>query len=215
MAQQDNKERMVFMKLMFCVLIAYLLGSLSPSALISKLKNTNLRQSGTGNLGATNVMLNFGKAFGALVMVFDIGKAYFSVRMAAVIFPGSTMIPLIAGGAAMVGHMFPFYMKFKGGKGLATFGGLVLAFNPMIFLVMLIAALTAMLITNYAVAMPVFGAILLPIFTALHTMSIGTSVVAIVIGAILILRHTENISDALTGTAPKIREYIKNELISH
>ncbi|MBQ8724062.1 MAG: glycerol-3-phosphate acyltransferase, partial [Oscillospiraceae bacterium] len=82
------------MKVILLLLFGYLLGSLSPAALVSKLKRKNLRKNGTGNLGATNVMLNFGKKYGALVMLLDIAKAFVTVKLAAFLFPADTIIPL-------------------------------------------------------------------------------------------------------------------------
>lgn len=126
------------MAYIFSVIIGYLLGCLSPAALISKIKRKNLRKNGTGNLGATNVMLNFGKRFGALVMLFDIFKAFAAYKLAELLFPSAAFVGIAAGFAAVVGHVFPFYMKFKGGKGLAAFAGMVLAYNPWLFLFLLL-----------------------------------------------------------------------------
>ncbi len=202
------------MKLVLCLIFGYLIGTLSPSALVSKVKKKNLRDNGTGNLGATNVMLNFGKAYGVLVMLFDIFKAYITVKLAAYLFPSDQLIPLIAGTAVVVGHIFPFYMKFKGGKGLAAYGGLVLAYYPFAFLVLLLLGIALMLILNYAVFIPASAAILFPVFVGLHTASIPAVIAATTAGAILIYAHIDNLQAAFSGTAPKIRDYLKNDFIS-
>ena len=101
------------LKLTICVLFGYLLGSLSPSALLSKLKKTDLRSGGSGNLGATNTMLVMGKAYGALVLVFDLAKGFFAVKIPGWVFPGAAYVGLAAGAAAVFGHVFPFYLKFN------------------------------------------------------------------------------------------------------
>jgi glycerol-3-phosphate acyltransferase PlsY len=203
------------MKVFLCISFGYLLGSVSPSALLSKLKKKSLRENGTGNLGATNVMLNFGKLYGVLVMLFDVLKAFFTVKLAAFLFPLSTLIPLVAGTAVVVGHIFPFYMKFKGGKGLASFGGLILAYDPMTFLILLIIGLLLMLILNYGVFMPVSASVIFPVFTWLKTYNAADLVAAIILGVVVVFAHLENLSDAIHGSAIKIREYIKNDLISN
>ena len=122
------------MKYFICILLAYLIGSLSPSALLAKIKHKNLKKEGTGNLGATNTTLVFGKMFGFLVMVLDIFKGFLAVKITAWIVPEVEWLAILAGFCAVIGHCFPFYLKFKGGKGLAAFGGVILAYNPLFFL---------------------------------------------------------------------------------
>ncbi len=201
------------MKIILCIVFGYLIGTLSPSALVSKVKNKNLRENGTGNLGATNVMLNFGKSYGVFVMLFDIFKAFITIKLTAHIFPNDQLIPLIAGTAVVVGHIFPFYMKFKGGKGLAAYGGMVLAYYPFAFLILLILGLILMLTLNYAVFIPASAAVLFPVFVGLHTASIPAVIAAITSGAILIYAHIDNLHAAFLGTAPKVRDYLKNDFI--
>lgn len=203
------------MKVAMCVIFGYLLGSLSPSALLSKVKKKNLRDNGTGNLGATNVMLNFGKIYGVLVMLFDILKAFFTVKLTAYLFPFNSLFPLIAGTAVVVGHIFPFYMHFKGGKGLASLGGLILAYDPMTFLILLVIGVSLMLILNFAVAIPASASLLFPLFELVKTSDLSIFITALILCGIVIYAHTENLADAYHGEAPKIRDYIKNDLISH
>ncbi|MBQ8687058.1 MAG: glycerol-3-phosphate acyltransferase [Ruminococcus sp.] len=199
------------MKLLLCMIMSYFVGSLSPAALVSRVKKKDLREHGTGNLGATNTMLVFGKLCGALVMVFDIAKAYFVVKVAEFIFPAVSVAGLLAGGSAMLGHIFPFYMKFKGGKGLATFGGLILAHDALLFLVLLMIGCIVMLAFNYAVAMTVSAAILFPFFAGLRSGDMAVFAVAAAISVLIILRHLDNIERARNGTEIKIRSYIKGQ----
>ena len=134
------------------VLMGYLIGTLSPAALIGKLKKRNLRKSGTGNLGASNVMLHFGKWLGVLVMAFDILKAFCAARLARYVFPHVPYIMMIAGIAAILGHIYPFYMHFKGGKGLAAFGGLIMAYEPWLLAFVLAVGSILMLILSAVLA---------------------------------------------------------------
>ena len=200
------------MKLLLYVIMSYLIGSLSPAALVSKVKKKDLREHGTGNLGATNTMLVFGKLCGVLVMVFDIAKAYFVVKIAEAAFPAISVAGLLAGGSAVLGHIFPFYMKFKGGKGLATFGGTILAYDALLFLFLLLIGCIVMLVLNYAVAMTVSAAVLFPVFAGFRSGSVEVFLAAAVIGIIIILRHRENMERAKNGTEIKIRDYIKEHL---
>ena len=193
------------------ILLGYLLGSLSPSALLSKLKNANLRNQGTKNLGATNTMLILGKGYGAFVMLFDIAKAYVVVELAIKLFPDASHIGLAAGCAAVVGHIFPFYMKFKGGKGLAAYGGMILGLDPLLFHILLAIALVAMLITNHAIAMTVSATVLFPIFFSMRGGDPASFLVITAFSILILSRHTGSILEAIRGEDTKVRTFIKGK----
>lgn len=197
------------MKTLSCLIMSYLFGCVNPALIISKIKKKNIRRSGTGNLGATNVMLNFGRGLGAIVMVFDILKAVIAVHVARIICPSVRLIGLLAGTCAVLGHMFPFYLKFKGGKGLASFGGLVLALDPTTFLTLLVLGLTLMLIVNYSYVMPFSAGALFPIIYGIKTGSTATFMISAFIGGLIIYKHYENRGKARRGEDLKIRETFK------
>lgn len=201
------------MKILYCLIIGYLLGSLSPSALISKLKKKNLRECGTKNLGATNTMLTFGKWYGLFVMLFDISKAYAAVKLAGMFFPALAVSGVLAGSAAVVGHVYPFYLRFKGGKGLAAFGGLVLGLDPLLFLILLVIALILMLIINYSVAMPMSAAVLFPVLYGIHSRDIIGALILTAVSVLIIYKHFSNIYKARRGEDVKIREFVKAHLL--
>lgn len=199
-------------KFLFCILIGYLLGSLSPAALFSKIKHQNLRQQGTGNLGASNAMLVLGKGYGAFVMLFDIAKAYAASKVAQRLFPEVAYGGLIAGFGAELGHIFPFYLKFKGGKGLAAFGGLALAHDPFLFWSLLILGLILMVIVNYSAAMPMSAGILFPILAGIRSMDITVFLISLAAGAVIVIKHASNVTKGRQGRDIKIREFIKSNL---
>lgn len=197
------------MKLILVVLIGYLLGSLSPSALIGKIKKVDLRKEGTKNLGASNTMFIFGKLFGALVMAFDIAKAFASVKIAELILPELAYAGILAGGAAVVGHVFPFYMKFKGGKGMASYGGMILALDPFLFLILFIITVALILIVNYGVAMPMSSGVMFPVLYGVrHPDPVCVSAAALV-GALIIFKHASNVGKARRGEDKKIRDILR------
>lgn len=200
------------MNILGSLILGYLLGSLSPAALFGKLKKEDLRHQGTGNLGATNAMLILGKGYGAAVMLFDIIKAYVAVKLAERLFPAFALAGLLSGSAAVVGHVYPFYMKFKGGKGLAAYGGMVLGVDPLLFLILLIIALTFMFIVNYSVAVPMSAGVLFPILYALRGAQIAGTVIATAVSVLIICKHFSNIGKARRGEDNKIREYVKENL---
>lgn len=202
------------MEIVFSIVVGYLLGSLSPAALFSKLKKKNLRKQGTGNLGATNTMLVLGKRYGALVMLFDIAKAFVSVKLAQILFPYLAVAGVVAGAAAVVGHIFPFYLKFKGGKGLAAFGGFVLAVDSLLFLILLVIALVLMFIINYSAAMPISAGILFPVLYAIRAGDIAASLIVALVSILVIVEHLPNVFKAIRGEDIKIREYVKKHFLS-
>ena len=200
---------MKLFKIIICIVIGYLIGSLNPAALIGKIKNTNLRKQGTGNLGATNVMLLFGKAYGALVMFFDMAKAFLAVKIAQLLSPGFVFAGIAAGSAAVVGHIYPIYMKFKGGKGLAPYAGMVLALDPLLFLFLLAFCVTLMIIANYSVALPWSAGILFPSISIFRTDSLPYVIIAFCISALIMYKHFPNLIKAIHKEDVQVRGYIK------
>lgn len=203
------------MEILVCLLIGYLLGSLSPSALLSKIKNANLRENGTNNLGASNTMLVLGKGYGVLVMVIDIAKAVISASIAKWLFPKLAVAALLAGFGAVVGHVFPFYMGFRGGKGLAAFGGMVLAYKPLFFVCLLLFGLLLMIISNCSVVMPISAAILFPILVGLESHNLVMVLIACAASLLIIVKHWSNVDKARSGKDIKIRSFIKENLLPH
>lgn len=202
------------MNVFFSLIIGYFFGSLSPSAFISKMKNKNLREYGTGNLGATNTMVVFGKGYGVFVMLFDIAKSIFAYKLAVLLFPMLSLAGLLAGSASVIGHIFPFYMKFKGGKGLAAFGGLILAIDPLLFLILLTVAIIAAIVFNYTVAIPISASILFPVLHGFLYNDLTAILILVVISILIILVHIPNIHRAKRGEEKEVRTFLK-ELISH
>ncbi|MBE6579235.1 MAG: glycerol-3-phosphate acyltransferase [Ruminococcaceae bacterium] len=202
------------MEILLSLILGYLFGSLNPAALIGRFKQTNLRKSGTGNLGATNVLLHFGKGYAVLVMVFDIFKALAAFHLAALFFPVAELAPYLAGAAAVVGHIFPFYLKFKGGKGLAAFGGFVLAVDPHVFWFLLVTGVVAMLLVNYSVALPYYGGIAFPVIMWLLKKSIPVIGICTAVSGLILYKHAGNVKKAMDGTDNKIREYVATKLFA-
>ncbi len=197
------------MRVLFCVLIGYLLGSISPSAFISKIKKKNIREHGTGNLGALNTLVNFGKKAGVFVMIFDIAKAVISVRLAKLLLPNLLCAGYLAGGAAVIGHMFPFYMKFKGGKGLAPFAGFVLANDPIAFVFLFILCVSLMFIINYSAALPFSAAVLYPCLVGYGTTDLFSFLICVLISVLMAMKFYGNLMRAIRGEDTKVREFIK------
>ena len=202
------------MKYFICLIIGYLVGSVSMAAILSRAAKVDLRKNGTGNLGASNTFLVLGKGYGVIVLLFDMAKSFVIIKLSAHLFPEIGFAGMLAGCGAVAGHIFPFYMKFKGGKGLAAFCGMILAFDPADFAVMLVIAVILVLAVNYTVVMPLTLSVLFPVFVRLNSANIPSLIIALATGALVIAAHSKNIKRACDGTDIKVREYIRSELFS-
>ena len=199
------------------MLMGYVMGTLSPSALIAKIKKDDLRKKGTGNLGATNVTMVYGRLLGILVMIFDIGKSFAAFQLAELLAPDAITpdIPiagLLASGCAVIGHIFPFYMKFRGGKGVATLAGMILAYNWVWLLILLGVGLVLMLTFNYGFMLPCSGAIFFSLITSFETKSKATFAVTAIAAALIVWKHVPNIKNAGTENEIRARDYIKRHI---
>lgn len=176
--------------------MGYLIGCISPSAWISKKKKVDLTKEGTKNLGATNTALVLGKKAGIFVMLFDIAKSFFSYKIARVLFPHLAIAGIIACIGAILGHCFPVFMDFHGGKGLAAFGGLVLAYKPWMFIAIVIPGVILMTILNTGVAVPMLASVMFPVLVFLESRRLDELLAVLVACGIIVVMHWSNLQRA-------------------
>ena len=200
------------LKIVMCVLFGYLLGSFSPAAIVARLKKKNLREHGTQNLGATNTAVVLGVKFGVLVMAFDIFKGFISYKLAQWIAPEFEWLAMASGFAAVLGHCFSVYMDFKGGKGLASFGGMVLAYNPLLFSCLLVGCVTLMLIVNHSFILPFSAATAFVAYVALTQTDKILFLFALLASIVLVERNFGNLIKAIRKEDVKLRGYLKEKL---
>ena len=131
------------------ILLGYLMGCSSMAFYLGKWKKKDIRTAGTGNLGASNAAVLYGWSAGLLVALHDIAKAVLAVFLAKWLFPQLEYAGAAAGVASVLGHIFPFYLKFRGGKGLASYFGLTLALNWKLALMVMVLVIAATLITDF------------------------------------------------------------------
>ena len=176
--------------------MGYLIGCISPAAWISKKKHINLKEEGTKNLGATNTAIVMGRAAGIFVMVFDIAKSFLSAKIAKLLFPQLAIAGMLACIGAILGHCFPIFMHFQGGKGLAAFGGMVLAYKPWFFAAIVIPGVILMTLLNTGVAVPMLASIMFPVMTYAYSHSIADTVCAAIASLIIVIMHWNNLKRA-------------------
>ena len=203
------------MHVLLSLLIGYLFGSVSPAACLSIVLGRDLHREGTGNLGATNTMLVLGKKCGILVMVIDVLKSFFASRLAKALFPHLALASLLAGLGAVVGHIFSVFLRFHGGKGVAAFGGLMLAWDPALVLPLLGVALVLMTLFNYGVAGPISAGILFPVLVYLRSGDPTAALVAGLAGLAVINAHRINLRRIHDGQEQAFRPYVARTLHLH
>lgn len=192
-------------------LCAYVLGSSNLSYYISKLKGIDIRKRGSNNLGASNTMLIFGWKYGIVVGIHDIGKAALSVLLAQIIFPSLLHIGAVAGVASVLGHIFPFYLKFKGGKGFASYIGMTFALNWKLALIICVIIVLATLITDYIVVATTLTITIVPTYLGIATQSLILPAILLIATIVIIFKHRMNYVRIYKGTEIGFRSANKGE----
>jgi len=193
------------------ILMAYLLGCSNMAVYIAKLRKVDLRGSGSGNPGASNAAILMGWPAGILVGAHDIGKAYLAVFLAKLLFPDLYGIAEAAGVACVLGHIFPFYLKFKGGKGFASYLGMTLALNWKFALIVMAAVVLVTLITDYLVIGTFTTIVAVPAYVGITGRSWLLAAILGVGTAVIFFKHRENIVRLIKGTEIGLRSTAKGE----
>ena len=203
------------MRSLVCILIGYLLGSVSPASLIGSIHNKDLRNCGTGNLGATNTIIVMGKKLGFLVMALDICKSYVAAKLASALFSDFALAGLIAAWGAVIGHIYSVFLHFHGGKGVAALVGMILYYKPIFFFILAGFAIFLMLITNLGVVGPTSAAVLFPALVYLDSGSLSMALVCAAAGFLILMSHMENIRKIQAGDEILVGTFLKKVLFSH
>lgn len=191
---------MVIFKAFACILLGYLLGNLSPAFLFGKTKGYDIREEGSGNVGATNVFLLVGKYAFFMTAILDILKAFASWRICQLLFPGLVTAGPLAGAACIVGHLYPVFLRFKGGKGLASLGGVVLAWSWKWFLMLLAAAIIIAFATRYVCLAAPTMSLVFPACFCWQTHLLASTLILLVPSIPIFYKHWENFVRIREGT---------------
>jgi len=188
-----------------CILASYLAGAIPFGLIIGKIMcGVDVRTVGSGNIGATNVLRGAGKTAALLTLLADALKGLIPVLIAARLFSNDT-ITALCGIAAILGHNFPVYLRFKGGKGVATSFGVVLAVAPWTGLVCLLAWGAAAAVWRYSSLAAFVAFAFYPLISvAFQGESRPFSLLSLVVFGLMYYRHRDNIKRLLAGTEPKI-----------
>jgi glycerol-3-phosphate acyltransferase PlsY len=191
------------MEAYWLVFIAYLLGSVPTGYILGSLAGVDVRKAGSGNVGATNVARVVSKRHGIFTLIADIAKGFVPVIIALHL-DFSARTAACVGLAAFLGHLYSVFLRFKGGKGVATAFGVLLALAPWATLVLL-PVFAAVLLVNRAVSLgSMIAAAAAPLVLWLSSKPPEYAWMSFFMAVMIILRHRENIHRLLSGTEPKL-----------
>ena len=186
------------------ILLAYFFGSLNSSIIFSKiLKLEDPREYGSKNPGATNILRSGNKALALATLIFDMLKGFLPVFVALLFIENQIYIQII-GLCSILGHIFPIYYKFKGGKGVATSFGVILAFDIILGFICLLTWLITAFLFRYSALSAIVAFALLPIYTWFSYEKIITTSLYLILAIIVIYMHKTNIKNLLNNKETKI-----------
>ncbi len=196
---------MIIYKLL-SLLIAYLLGSINTSIIVSKIMlGDDIRNHGSGNAGATNTLRTVGKKGAILVVLGDVLKTVFAIIIAKLLLKGDPSAVYISGMGTVLGHNFPVFFNFKGGKGIVVSTTVILFADPIIGISVMLFALLVMAITRYVSLGSILGAVLFVVFSLIFKAENPDFIVfAFMLALLAIYMHKGNIVRLLSGTESKL-----------
>jgi len=192
-------------------IIGYLLGCSNMATYLAKAKGVDISAGGSGNPGASNATILMGWRAGILVAVHDAGKALLAVIIGKLLFPDARGVDVVAGAACVLGHIFPLFFKFKGGKGFASYIGMILALNWEFALIIIAAVIIVTILFDYLVIGTTLTVVSLPIylfFTSAGWIAVLASCIAT---AVIIYKHRSNYVRIIKGTEIGLRSTMKGE----
>jgi glycerol-3-phosphate acyltransferase PlsY len=197
------------------VIISYLIGSIPSGLLLTKATGVDIRKQGSGNIGATNVTRLMGKKLGILTLIGDVLKAvipmlavhWYYLRSGTAVSPQEVDFAVsICGGAAFLGHIFPIYLKFKGGKGVATALGVFVVLEPLAALISIFIFIAVVYFTGFVALGSLLVAALLTLWIWLLGGTPNHVLLAFLIGVLIWIKHADNIKRLMAGTEKSMKK---------
>ena len=193
------------------VLLGYLLGSSNMTWYLAKLKKVDLTSRGSGNLGTSNATIVLGWKAGILTGIHDIGKGILAVILARLLFPGLEYIGAAAGAACVCGHIFPFYLHFRGGKGFAAFLGMTLGLNWKLALAVMAAVLIITLVTDYLVLGTFTSIAVVPAWIGFVDGKLIAALIILLASGLILYKHRENITRLRNRTEIGLKSTLRGD----
>ena len=199
------------MQYAIAILMGYLLGSSNMAYWISQIKKVDIRSNGSGNLGASNATVLLGWGAGVIVAVHDIGKAFLAVLAVKFLFPDVENVGVVTGVACILGHIYPFYLKFKGGKGLASMIGVVAALDWRVALAVVVLLVVVTLVTDFIALGTISVSVASPLGMWLTTHNWLVALILCIATVVMIFKHADNIKRIRNKTEIGLLSTVKGE----
>ncbi|MFJ6411895.1 glycerol-3-phosphate acyltransferase [Terribacillus saccharophilus] len=197
------------MEYVLFILLAYLIGSIPSALIVGKVGyNIDVREHGSGNLGATNTFRILGKKAGIIVLIADILKGTIATILP-VLF-GFDLYLLVIGLGAVIGHVYPVFARFKGGKAVATSAGIILGVNALLFAIIIASFVIVLLISKYVSLASMTAGIVGVVVSLFITQDIVLSIVLGLLAIFILYKHRQNIVRIIRREEPKASFLVKN-----
>lgn len=206
----------MLLKVILCLLFGYIFGCFSTGYFIGKKNKVDIRKYGSGNVGTTNALRTLGAKAGAITLLGDVLKAVIAILLVRfLLFPdyeNLKLLTLYTGLGVVLGHNYPFWLKFKGGKGIAATGGAMATFDPLIIPIGLPLFVLVVAVTRYVSVGSLCVAIMFPIWILIrYPGDVHMLIVSLMYTALAFIKHRSNIQRLLNGTENKLGQRVKIE----
>ena len=210
----------IYIQIAIAAIVSYLVGAIPCGLLIGFSKGIDIRKTGSGNIGATNVTRSVSPLAGKICFFCDFLKGMLPALLVQFVIKGAPIAAIVCGMAAVLGHMFPIYLKFKGGKGISTAAGVAIALAPLPLLTALAIWGAIFYAFRYVSLASIIAAVMLPVSAIVyHLFNIGSAVAQsrqtiiffVVIAVLAVVKHTSNIKRLLNGTESRFEKKKKAE----
>jgi len=206
----------MILKIIICLVFGYIFGCFSTGYVVGKMNKVDIRKYGSGNVGSTNALRTLGAKAGAITLAGDALKAVIPMLMVRfLIFPEyefMELMTLYTGFGVVVGHNYPFWLKFKGGKGIASTGGVMATFDPLIIPIAAPLFILVVAVTRYVSLGSLFVAVFFPVWIMIrHTGDLHMLMLSFAFMILAFFKHRGNIKRLMNGTENKIGQRVKVE----
>lgn len=208
-------------ELALSILVSYLIGSLNSSLILGKINNYDVREHGSGNAGATNTYRMHGRIHGTIVFCFDCFKGFFAIILAESLILSGLRNPLFdieiylyfSALSVVIGHCYPLWFQFKGGKGAATGLGIFLYFEPFLVAPSLLIWMLSLVVFRFVGLATILAFASLPVFVFLFERQSFVNLVffSFILGLLILFTHRQNINSMLKGTEHRVSFSLKSD----
>lgn len=200
------------MMLVFLFLIGYFIGNINPAIVIAKrLRGIDIRAHNSKNAGTSNVTMTIGWSWGMTVLLIDIAKGLVPALVVRILFPDINLYWFVIGFGSIIGHIYPVFYGFQGGKGSATYGGVLFAVMPIYAAIMFVMYVLILLVFDYIVLSTVFVIVLTPIVTYFMGFHWGSVLIMTLFMALSLYKHRENLHRLWKKEEVGIRKFHRNK----